>query len=218
VSTLEFNLVTGVITHCANAVRTFEEITADLACIASSVERAIVDARAAQHDYLRTALTQHADQTVQRLGPCIVRESAVPIIQERVMTVQRAHTKIGLQIAQKQLGEAVHQEQCQIARDLILMVVEASAATGFPAQTLTQPDRILVIGQQRKQALQHELLVVRNRPLVLRSETLGFHDDTCQSTLAQFQDELRKRGVRLQSDRPDRKQRLFKRQAVRACQ
>ena len=77
---------------------------------------------------------------------------------------------------------------------------------------------ILVVGQDSQgKALQTELLTSPGKPLAIRSETLGFHDHTCDATLNQFQEHLAERGVTINTTRRTRtlRQRLRSRVGVR---
>ena len=190
-SEIRMSGITGIVTGCKDTLFRIIDLLAE--------------GHATIQEYLHqsqgaatTELHRRQAAVCEQLRNCIVRPHSVYAIQHQMDTVLTAGTLTALEHAHHQLTTAIHQEQHAIMHDLIVpQVSSTTAAIGFEnVLQLPRPDGILLLGENDcGQALQHELIAAPNQPLTLRSETLGFNDDTCSKVLDDFAHELHKRGV-----------------------
>jgi hypothetical protein len=214
-STPRYIQVTGeVISDCAAALTTFGK-TLDF--VLDSCDKAVADARAAQHAYLARQLRGRQLAVLKQVHPCLVRPASVPQLQQKAQAVLAATTTTQLEHASNALAAAVQREQQAVAVDLVPMVVEATKTSGFnKLRQMRVQDRVLIIGQDEQgHAIQTELRSQLSRPLELKSETIGIPEGRCTDVLDRFEQSLRHHGIKVKQSDQQVRRRAVQRRRVR---
>jgi hypothetical protein len=199
-------LVSGV-TGCVNAIATMGEF------LKSGLKE--------QAAYLHSneALRAEMDAVFEQFEDCLIRPQSAPLLHAHVQTLAKAATLPEFCEAAAQVSAVIHAEQDAIALEIAPVVAQATQLTTFQhVRQLQSPGRVLIIGQDSQgKALQTEILTAPGKPLSIRSETLGFHDQTCDETLNRFQENLKEQGITITTTRRVRtlRQRLRSQLGVR---
>jgi cysteinyl-tRNA synthetase len=187
-SSVEFNSLESFISGCTNAV----------VSLGHPITRSYRD----QLAYLKAnpALHERATALMEEFAEYPVCVANMPALTAHVAAVLQATTASQMAQATTRFANAVHGEQEQLATIVAPRIQAATHLTSFAqVKQLRTPGRVVIIGEQDGKALQTEILTPPGKPLTIRTETLGFRDDTCTATLDEFREHLKQQGVTLET-------------------
>jgi len=148
-------------------------------------------------------LQSEMDLLHRELEHALIRPQSAQLFQVHARALASTQSVPEFRQAAAHVTNALQAEHEAIALEIAPLVAAATKNTAFETvQQVQSPGRVTIIGQdQHGKALQTEILTAPGKPLEIRSETLGFNDDTCDATLTEFEENLETQGVTINPTR-----------------